>query len=333
LLLRGRQRTEALWLLPFPVLYLALITSMNMVVERNLYPALPPIAVFLGVGAAVLLARLTDHAPRWHLILAATLALVCVGLPGERVIAQDIAFARPSTRHLAAQWVYDNLPFGTAILKERYAPNLDPTSFKVQKTRWIGSYSIADLAASEFDFIVLASDAFGRFLRPELHFKEYHAVVEKNYRDIFEHLEKVYEVAPSRTRLGPRILVYKSAPEPTGVPDHQTIDASLPEVRTLKIRPEHGGRLIYQPVHDWRTYRAVLPAGSLRLSLVGEVSPYSLLSVVDLSDREIDFVKIDEDQSFRVQIDRPRKVLLRLYMNRHHSLTSIEIRKEPEREP
>ena len=48
---RGRL-TRLLWLAPFPVVFLALVTSMNMVVKRNLYPVLPILAVYLGAGIA-----------------------------------------------------------------------------------------------------------------------------------------------------------------------------------------------------------------------------------------------------------------------------------------
>jgi len=49
---RGRRLARLLWLAPYPVVFLALITSMNMVVKRNLHPVLPALAVYLGVGMA-----------------------------------------------------------------------------------------------------------------------------------------------------------------------------------------------------------------------------------------------------------------------------------------
>jgi 4-amino-4-deoxy-L-arabinose transferase-like glycosyltransferase len=49
---RGPRLARLLWLAPYPVLFLLLITSMSMVVKRNLYPVLPALAIYLGAGMA-----------------------------------------------------------------------------------------------------------------------------------------------------------------------------------------------------------------------------------------------------------------------------------------
>lgn len=212
-LLRRQPRSEVLWLLPFPALYLALVTSMNIVVERNVYPALPEIAVFLGVGVGALRMRLDAGPGRDRPIrgmrLAAALAAVCLILPLVQVAAQDVAYARESTRQQASRWMHDNLIYGARILGENYTPNLSRRAFLVDRTRWIGSYSAEELAEKDYDFVVLASDAYSRFLRPEYHLEEGHAAIERHYREIFERLALVHELTPSRTRMGPRILIYK----------------------------------------------------------------------------------------------------------------------------
>ncbi|HEY7216126.1 MAG TPA: glycosyltransferase family 39 protein, partial [Thermoanaerobaculia bacterium] len=106
-LLKPPERTRFLWLLPFPVLYLALIGSMNMVVRRNLYPAIPILAVFLGAGIAAALAWLRSRLPRPVLEAAATAALVvlAVGTAVARTAEQGISLSRPSTRDEAREWI------------------------------------------------------------------------------------------------------------------------------------------------------------------------------------------------------------------------------------
>ncbi len=231
----GRKaRADALWLLPFPLVFLAILVSMSVTVERSLYPALPPIATLLGTGLWTLgtvcapmaqRRRLADAAPRPALagwpaaVLAATprwaaaaLIAVSVGLPLWRVTLQEIGFRRESTRQLASLWIYHNLPHGSRIFKERYTPNIHRKTFEVGTTHWIGSYSVEDLRGHDLDYVVLARTAYQRFLDPELHFEAYHATVERNYRDIFARLELVKAFEPGPLRRGPLIKIYRVSP-------------------------------------------------------------------------------------------------------------------------
>jgi 4-amino-4-deoxy-L-arabinose transferase-like glycosyltransferase len=57
---RARQHWRLLWLAPYPLAYLGLVTAMNMVVKRNLYPVLPAAAAFLGAGLAAWLDLVWD---------------------------------------------------------------------------------------------------------------------------------------------------------------------------------------------------------------------------------------------------------------------------------
>jgi hypothetical protein len=69
-----RQRSPGLagmlWLALYPAAFLALIASMNMVVKRNLYPVVPILAVFLGVGMAAWLRLAAELASRRQAALA-----------------------------------------------------------------------------------------------------------------------------------------------------------------------------------------------------------------------------------------------------------------------
>src|SRR5262249_52270899 len=124
----GRARAaRLLWLAPFPALYLVLIVSMNMVVKRNLYPVLPALSAFLGVGIASGIAWLGPGirgAMQWAwAILPRRLALAVGGFvalallaPGaEPTASQPIGLATPSTRERAPAWIGAHLPPGSAI--------------------------------------------------------------------------------------------------------------------------------------------------------------------------------------------------------------------------
>ena len=327
LLLRRGQRARALWLLPFPALYLWLIISMNMVVERNLYPALPPIAVFLGVGIAALATWLGERAPAARPWVASALGAVCLLPPMVSVAAQDLAYTRDSTRQQANAWMHENLPFGARIFKERYTPNLSPIAFQVEKTRWIGSYSVADLVAADLDYVVLSSDAFERFLRPELHFKDYHKVAEANYREIFETLELVAEYVPSRTRLGPRILVYEVPPiePPAEMPEIQEIPAENPLVVRIRPGTEFLAQMELTAANRWYALRATLPAGRHRLELTGETAGDGYVRVVDLKDRHVDLARRSEDGSFEIDVDRFGRYVLQFYLGKKIQPRTLQI--------
>ncbi len=329
LLLSGQRRSLVLWLLPFPVLYLTLISSMNMVVERNLYPALPAVAVFLGIGLATLAEGLVARGRWGRAPVAVALAAISLALPGFWVAAQDIAYARQSTRQVGARWVYENLPRGAVILRERYTPNIDPTAFKVEKTRWIGSFSVGQLTAGDVDFVALASDAYERFLRPDLHFKDYHRVAERNYREIFEQLELVKELAPDRTRMGPGIRIYKVKLPESPLPDEQTLDATRPIFKHLRQAREQLARVQLTKSHRWYTYRAALPAGAHRLEFTGEVPGYAYLSVMDLDNREVAYGARTSDGTFAITVERPGRYLLRFFLARESRLETLEIRRGP----
>ncbi|MEM7582988.1 MAG: glycosyltransferase family 39 protein [Acidobacteriota bacterium] len=310
LLLRGQQARDALWMAPFPFGFLALIASMNIVVERNLYPALPPLAVFLGAGIAAWGARSSSWQTLRSAAFKTALAVLCLAPPLVAVVAQDIAYTSDSTRQVGARWAAANLPTGASFLKERYTPNLDLKAFEVEKTRWIGSYSLDELVAANYDFVVLASDAFERFLRPELHFREYHAVAERNYREVLA-LDPVLEVLPHRTRMGPRILLFELPPPE--VSDLQVLDARKPLRKRVLNRLEQVGRIPFAPTHWWRILRATLPAGQLQLSLTGRVEGYAHLSVIDLQDREVAYVDRTPEGTFDLEIERAGRYILRFY--------------------
>lgn len=208
---RRGERARWLWLLPYPVAYLALIGSMNMVVKRNLYPVVPILAVFLGVGIAAWIATFGEGRA-WRPAVAAVLLLACVALPARSTILQDIGLASPSTRDVAAAWIRANVPRGSSILKETYTPDLDPKEHRVWHRRFVTRSTMAEIR--EFDYVLVASGAYGRFLNPATQKRPHQKKMAERYVEIFRSFELVQEWTPSRTRLGPVIRLYR--PRPSG---------------------------------------------------------------------------------------------------------------------
>lgn len=205
---RRGERARWLWLLLYPVAYLALIGSMNMVVKRNLYPVVPILAVLLGVGIAAWIARLEGG--RWRPMAAAALLLACVALPARATVLQDIGLASPSTRDVAAAWIRAHVPRGSSILKETYTPDLDAREYRVWHRRFVTRSTLAEIRG--FDYVLVASGAYGRFLNPATRKRPHHRRMAERYAEIFRSFELVREWRPSRTRLGPVIRLYRPSP-------------------------------------------------------------------------------------------------------------------------
>jgi hypothetical protein len=219
LLLAPAVRRRWLWHLPFPLAYLGLISAMNMVVKRNLYPALPMVAVLLGVGIAACLARLRqpageedEPAPATPLRTAAAVlvAAACLAAPLMATGEQTVALTRPSTRDVAAEWMRQHLPAGTSVVKEAYTPRLPEDHFEVRHLRFVSRLSLAELR--RYDYVLLASTAYDRFGDPAALFQRHQERMARRYEEIFESFELVAEWPPSRHRLGPLLRLYKPTP-------------------------------------------------------------------------------------------------------------------------
>ncbi len=204
----GRERRRWLWLAAYPVAYLVLISSMHMVVKRNLYPALPILAAFLGVGIAEWIERLGGLRQRGlRPALAALLAAVCLWLPADRTVRQAIGLASPSTRDVAAAWVRENVPRGASIAKETYTPNFPAGEYKVLHRRFVTRLSMAELR--RFDYVLVANSAYLRFQDPAALTRPHQRAMAERYQEIFRSFELVKEWVPTDLRTGPVLRLYR----------------------------------------------------------------------------------------------------------------------------
>ncbi|HEX2224494.1 MAG TPA: glycosyltransferase family 39 protein, partial [Thermoanaerobaculia bacterium] len=269
------RRLRLLWLLPFPVAYLALIASMSMVVKRNLYPALPVLAALLGIGIAAWLAALIQEGPLFR--AAATVLVLVTFVPVlVRTARQDLGLARASTRELAAEWVRANVPRGVAIVKETYTPSLPEGEYEVAHRRFAARVPLAELRDGRYDYVLLASASYARFLRPEALRQRHHQEMARTYAEIFRSFELVREWVPGRSRLGPVLRLYR-IPEPADCgrwPDGVTV---VPAGRAFV--PDHGMRTKGEPPvrydvgGQWSLFKACLEPGRHRLTLRGKIVP------------------------------------------------------------
>jgi hypothetical protein len=206
---RRGERHRWLWLAPFPVVYLALITSMSMVVKRNLYPVLPILAVLLGLGIASWRdARREREVPRaLRAGLTTLLLLSCLALPAFSTAVQDVALARPTTREAAAVWIRAHVPPGSSIVKESYTPDFNGDPYRVLHRRFVARLSLQELRA--FDYVLVANAAYARFNDPAALTKPHQKAMAELYAEIFSTFELVKEWRPAGLQEGPVLRLYR----------------------------------------------------------------------------------------------------------------------------
>jgi len=204
-LIMARARSRIAWLLPFPVVYLAMIMSMSMVVRRNLYPVVPILAALLGMGIGAWIER-TGRRP----VLTTALLALCLVQPAWRTGIQAIALARPSTREVAGEWIRANVPRGASIAKESYTPDFPEGEYEILHRRFVTRLSLEELRG--FDYVLVASAAYGRFHDPAALTRLHQRAMAERYAEIFRSWELVREWIPSETQDGPVIRLYRPLP-------------------------------------------------------------------------------------------------------------------------
>src|SRR6185369_14550039 len=209
-LARRAELVRRLWLLPYPALFLALISAMNMVVKRNLYPVIPILAVVLGIGISEWCRRLFVlrwPAFAWRVAVVAGVMLACVWIPADATVRQAASFASPSTREEALTWIRANVPRGSSILKESYTPDFAEGEYEITHLRFAGRLPPEDLR--QFQYVLLASSAFERFLDAEALRRPHQQEIARSYDEIFRTFELVKQWEPAETQLGPELRLYR----------------------------------------------------------------------------------------------------------------------------
>jgi hypothetical protein len=200
----GREaKRRLLLLLPFPLVFLVLMTSMNMVVLRNLFPAIPALSLFLGVLAS----GLVDGFPavRSRKPAVAAVFVVALALPAYGTFQQTVSLMRPSTREAMVDWVRENVPRGAGILKESYTPDFPADEYPTLQNRFAFRIPAQRFNDPAYPYLLLAGNAYWRFFRPETDRPD----VKAWYEHAFKTHALLHEEAPGPWRRGPHLRFYK----------------------------------------------------------------------------------------------------------------------------
>lgn len=197
-------RRRLLALAAYPVIFLALIVSMNMVVLRNLFPVIPTLAVFLGVAVSGWRSLAERRFPRPRLAVA-VIVVLALAWPAAATTRQTITLTRASTRDLMADWIREHVPRGAGILKESYTPDFLPREYRTLHRRFAFRIPEERFTDPRFDYLLLAGSAYWRWLRPENADKPHGDW----YRRVFDRHTLVHRVEGGPWRRGPELRLYR----------------------------------------------------------------------------------------------------------------------------
>lgn len=207
-----RHRIKDFFLLAFPLIYALTIARSSATFPRTALPLYPFIALYAGYAVAYVgqwsSKRFNLDSVRCHILIGALAVLIA--LPSAvRSVQFDIGSSAISTRTAAGQWIDKNLPKGSKIGGEFYAPDIKGEfevvriPFLDQKPQWYRD--------NDFDYLVFDGADFQRFYDdPERYEKEVAA-----YDSLFS-LGKVVKTFPADNRvelfLSPEIRVVELRP-------------------------------------------------------------------------------------------------------------------------
>lgn len=335
------------WMLPFPVAYLLLMISMSMAVPRNLQAALPMLAVLLGVGVSGHLRWLDRLPARARRAAVALLLLVCLYLPARRTVVLLTQLARANTREVAAAWIYDNLPVGSFFIQEDYTPRLQPPHlYPSAKPRFVNRFTREQLRDPLFDFIFVASDAYGRFLDPDNLEDPYQDLNARSYQEIFETFEPVKDFEPGSLRRGPILRIFKVDPDPlptTTAVSFRAADALPSNPHSMPVEGGAGegdtaeeanalgeGAIAYQALAQWSLFKAYLEPGSYRLSLRAEVADPGggRVRVMNRDNELVDARPLEGEGSATVSLPRRDKYFFYIHLPAGSLLRGMTVARE-----
>lgn len=192
-MLRGfvTKSREMIILSAFPIVYLVFISSFVVRNDRTFLPMTP----FLYILAAWFLVFLFDQirkvdSKRVQILLYFTLIGVSAfgyGLPARTTFQHAVRLTVIDSRATSAEWVNENLPKGSSVAIEAYAPYVNPESYTVRGFGSLIFQAPEWYVANGFDYLIFSEGQYGRYYRePE----KYSSQISQ-YESFFNYFEPV----------------------------------------------------------------------------------------------------------------------------------------------
>jgi 4-amino-4-deoxy-L-arabinose transferase-like glycosyltransferase len=201
---------EVILLSSFPLVYFVFIGRLEVRNDRTILPLTP----FLFILASAVLVRLYKQVPKLRsrafravsVVVLSTTAIISLTIPAVSTIELGIQTNTLNSRETARIWIEDNLPPGTKVAIEAYAPFVDPTRFSVKYVGWMINQTPEWYIDHGFEYLVFSEGMFGRFY----HDPDRYGAQVAQYDHIFER----FPLLQIFTDGGHEVRIYRVPEEP-----------------------------------------------------------------------------------------------------------------------
>lgn len=200
------------WILP----YYLIIGSWEVKFDRYVIPLLPFLATtasYIVVRAAGLLRGfLSRLLPKskfdYSTALCFLVATMLVIGPLQSSIRLNTNFMKDTTNQVALDWIEENIPEGSYIIRESYTPETELLAqFKTENYHYLlAAVSMSEIAKA--DCVIISSKMYGRFYAHPEHSKEEISF----YNSLSENLTLVKVFSSNETLVGAEIKIYRVPP-------------------------------------------------------------------------------------------------------------------------
>jgi hypothetical protein len=206
-----RDKSKTIFLICFPLSYFLFMGAYKVYFDRNIVVLIPFLALLGGYAFSTTLDYLKKDEVRKKIkkcrYLAYILLIILTGLGVYQQSYKALMHIRkitlPDTRWVSKIWVEKNIPRGSTIGREEYTP---PVKSRYHRIVYLGFLALTKYKVDQFDYIVLSSYAYDRFLTDEERYPR-HA---QKYKDFFSEYELIKEFIPDNKNIGgPVIKIYK----------------------------------------------------------------------------------------------------------------------------
>lgn len=199
----ARRKTQDLVLLSFVLAYYLVIGSQVVRFERNLMPLVPIASVLGGRVAAETLAAAGHFKlrPLAIALVSAGLVLVFTSATVDSV-RYDRRLLIQDTRHVARDWINDNISPGSRMVKEFYTPTLGP-EFALQESFGLYERDFREVVC-QFQYVVASGGIYDRYFVASNPYPDRREFYERLFK-----LPVVEKVSPTKAAGGPTVVIFR----------------------------------------------------------------------------------------------------------------------------
>jgi 4-amino-4-deoxy-L-arabinose transferase-like glycosyltransferase len=206
---RAEAPTRVVWAISvvFSVVFFAQVSGQTIVYGRYLLPMIPPLLV-LAAGALDLAAARWGPAIRsdsWRRLVMAVVVLAVMTPPALRTGTLLSAMSKTTSNEIAYDWIIEHVPTGSRVVVEAEGMKL-PNRFDARNVQRLIDHSYQDYLNEGADYLVASSLASRGAMAGT-------GTDGLAYRDLFQHMQLVFAVSPTRENPGSAIRVYRLMPQ------------------------------------------------------------------------------------------------------------------------